>query len=179
MSISRRAFLGASSVAVGAGLPGVFQRAAWAAPKSDQPGGEQTVLVVVELTGGNDGLNTVIPFRDPDYREARPTIRQSAGRSQKNQPTTWGFIPQCKALPTCWRPDNLRLCKAWVMPTPTVRTLNQWTSGTKPHAPKRNNSVGWGDPFLTSNLAKACFLVPAKDLWRCLVPPVMPPRSIR
>ncbi len=31
-------------------------------------------LVVVQMTGGNDGLNTVVPFSDPAYLKARPTI---------------------------------------------------------------------------------------------------------
>jgi hypothetical protein len=56
MAITRRTFLaGTSTVALGLGLPGVFRRMAQAAPNSDLPGGGQTVLVVVELTGGNDG----------------------------------------------------------------------------------------------------------------------------
>lgn len=92
MAISRRMFLEASTVAVGAGLPSVFQRVAQAAPKADQAGAEQTVLVVVQLTGGNDGLNTVIPFRDPMYRSARPTLRQPANQIKKiNQEL--GFHP--------------------------------------------------------------------------------------
>ena len=32
------------------------------------------VVVFVELNGGNDGLNTVIPFTDPLYRKLRPTL---------------------------------------------------------------------------------------------------------
>ena len=32
------------------------------------------ILVVVQLAGGNDGLNTVIPFADPEYAKARPGI---------------------------------------------------------------------------------------------------------
>jgi uncharacterized protein (DUF1501 family) len=35
--------------------------------------------VVVQLEGGNDGLNTVVPYRDDDYRRLRPTLRQEAG----------------------------------------------------------------------------------------------------
>jgi uncharacterized protein (DUF1501 family) len=31
-------------------------------------------LILVELKGGNDGLNTVVPFADPVYRLLRPTI---------------------------------------------------------------------------------------------------------
>ena len=84
MDVTRRSFLTQSSaVAWGVGLPAVFQRAAWAAPKSDRPGGEQTVLVVVQLSGGNDGLNTVIPFRDPVYQKSRPKLRQPASKVKK------------------------------------------------------------------------------------------------
>ena len=32
------------------------------------------VLVVLQLSGGNDYLNTVIPFTDPLYRDYRPTV---------------------------------------------------------------------------------------------------------
>ncbi|MCX7551191.1 DUF1501 domain-containing protein [Xanthomarina sp. F2636L] len=31
-------------------------------------------LVIIQLTGGNDGLNTIVPFRDDNYHRARPTI---------------------------------------------------------------------------------------------------------
>src|SRR5215468_10485060 len=32
------------------------------------------VLVVFQFAGGNDGLNTVIPFTDPNYQGLRPTL---------------------------------------------------------------------------------------------------------
>ena len=32
------------------------------------------VLLLVELKGGNDGLNTLVPYADPKYRELRPAI---------------------------------------------------------------------------------------------------------
>ena len=32
------------------------------------------VLVTVQLSGGNDYLNTVIPFNDPLYRDNRPAV---------------------------------------------------------------------------------------------------------
>ena len=32
------------------------------------------VLIVVQLTGGNDYMNTVVPYGDPLYRENRPTV---------------------------------------------------------------------------------------------------------
>ncbi len=39
---------------------------------------EDRTLVVLQLAGGNDGLNTVIPYKDPTYAQLRPTIGQKA-----------------------------------------------------------------------------------------------------
>ena len=36
--------------------------------------GKPHVLVVVQLTGGNDFLNTLVPYNDPNYYDARPTV---------------------------------------------------------------------------------------------------------
>jgi uncharacterized protein (DUF1501 family) len=58
-----------SLVALGRVVPGFLADAARAA----EPG-KDTVLVVLELTGGNDGLNTVIPYADDLYYKARPTL---------------------------------------------------------------------------------------------------------
>ena len=38
------------------------------------PAPRRSVLVLLELRGGNDGLNTVAPLRDPLYRQARPRL---------------------------------------------------------------------------------------------------------
>ena len=37
-------------------------------------GPERRLLVLVELSGGNDGLNTVVPHRDERYRALRPRL---------------------------------------------------------------------------------------------------------
>ncbi len=58
----------AQPVGAGTSLPGVAQ---------------DRVLVVVQLAGGNDGLNTVIPYRDGLYYKARPTIGVAADRVLK------------------------------------------------------------------------------------------------
>lgn len=53
-------------------LPGVLQRAAAATPsRADR---SQRILVVLELSGGNDGLNTLVPYADDAYYRHRPRI---------------------------------------------------------------------------------------------------------
>ena len=34
----------------------------------------ESILVVVQLTGGNDGLNTIVPYADDEYRKNRPKL---------------------------------------------------------------------------------------------------------
>lgn len=69
MGVTRRDILKAGAVlSFGGTVPSVLLRAASA------PGRADRVLVVVQLSGGNDGLNTVIPFADDAYRRARPTL---------------------------------------------------------------------------------------------------------
>ena len=71
----RRDFLKTSTLlGFGASVPGFLGRTAFATPHADKAGAKETILVVVQLTGGNDGLNTVIPRKDAEYAKLRPTI---------------------------------------------------------------------------------------------------------
>ncbi|MGI9013317.1 MAG: DUF1501 domain-containing protein [Phycisphaerales bacterium] len=74
---SRRLFLkqtaGATSLlATGLTLPGFLGRTALASAADGSI--DKRILVIIQMTGGNDGLNTVIPFRDDRYHRARPTL---------------------------------------------------------------------------------------------------------
>src|SRR4051812_10409733 len=74
---TRRRFLerglkGSTLVALGPTVPGFLASTAGAAGP-----GKDNILVVVEMTGGNDGLNTVVPYADDLYHAARPTLRLS------------------------------------------------------------------------------------------------------
>jgi uncharacterized protein (DUF1501 family) len=74
--LSRRQFLGraagASFLSIpGLAMPPLFARAAEQAARTDR---NDHILVVVELNGGNDGLNTLVPFENALYYKYRPTI---------------------------------------------------------------------------------------------------------
>lgn len=75
MTTSRRTFLQqAGVVSIGASCPSFLTRAAATAQQADTIDKNGTILVLIQLAGGNDGLNTVIPFADPEYHKARPGI---------------------------------------------------------------------------------------------------------
>ncbi len=73
-AVTRRTFIrgGATVLSVGLAMPSVFTRAVVQAAGAAGSGASDRVLLVVQMAGGNDGLNTVIPYRDPLYRQARP-----------------------------------------------------------------------------------------------------------
>jgi uncharacterized protein (DUF1501 family) len=66
-----RTLRASSLVALGSTVPQFVASTARAAAP-----GKDNILVVVEMTGGNDGLNTVIPYADDLYHKARPTLRE-------------------------------------------------------------------------------------------------------
>jgi uncharacterized protein (DUF1501 family) len=70
--LSRRDFLKTSSlVSLAPTVPAFLARAARAAA----PRPDDRVLVVVQLDGGNDGINTVVPFKDDGYAKHRQALR--------------------------------------------------------------------------------------------------------
>src|SRR6187200_3520918 len=78
---TRRDFIakGMYGLGLGAGLPFLLNRtsAALAAQALEGTSIEKhsnRILVVIELSGGNDGLNTVVPFGDAEYYKARPKL---------------------------------------------------------------------------------------------------------
>lgn len=74
--LSRRDFLKHSSVysALGVVAPQFLTRTAEAATQSIAGFDNDHVLVVVQLSGGNDGLNMLVPHTDDAYHRARPQI---------------------------------------------------------------------------------------------------------
>jgi uncharacterized protein (DUF1501 family) len=74
MSVTRRDFLAAGLVSAASGVivPPILAKGVFAAGVDGIH--NDRVLVVLQLAGGNDGLNTVVPYADPAYATARPTV---------------------------------------------------------------------------------------------------------
>ena len=63
-----------SGLAVVANTETIFSQALAQSPLPGLPGSSDRVLVVINFQGGNDGLNTVVPFGMQDYYRYRPSI---------------------------------------------------------------------------------------------------------
>src|SRR5437870_554453 len=82
--LSRRAFLRTSLqtstlIALAPTVPGFLTQTARAA----EPARDARILVVIQLDGGNDGINTVVPFADDGYAKCRTALRLPADRLHK------------------------------------------------------------------------------------------------
>lgn len=89
MKYSRRRFLqsmvGTSTVvSLSPMLPTFLERSALAATDTERA--NENVLVVVQLSGGNDGLNTLVPYADDAYARSRTTLRLTASEVHKIDP---------------------------------------------------------------------------------------------
>ena len=61
-------------ISIGSSVPMLVPRFAFAEDKEGTPVPKDNILVVVQLSGGNDGLNTVVPFKHDNYKKARPRL---------------------------------------------------------------------------------------------------------
>jgi len=82
-----------------------FQSLRLFAAEAPSPDWHRT-LVVVELAGGNDGLNMVIPYEDPLYYSDRPTIAVPKNQVLRLNPTL-GLNPAMKPLLSSWSGGDL------------------------------------------------------------------------
>ena len=143
---SRRDFLRAGMYAVGvsAGLPAVFERLALArADKAlaDNEKHPERILVVVELSGGNDGLNTVVPYGDDAYYQARPKIGIAKNQVLKLD-DHFGFHPACEGLHRMFKAGNVAIAHGCGYPNPN---LSHFTSMEYWHTavPQSGDKYGW------------------------------------
>jgi len=138
---TRRDFLstalkGSSLLAAGSVVPGFVYNTALAADA-----GKDTVLVIVELTGGNDGLHTVIPHQDDLYHKARPTLHFTKEQVVKVTDEI-GIHPSLRPLERFIGAKNLAVVQGVGYPNPDrshFESMDIWQSAD----PRRKTPTGW------------------------------------
>ena len=97
-TMNRRTVLKLAATGLALGAP----RIAHAAPAWNRK------LVLVELQGGNDGLNTVVPFNDDTYKKLRPTLALGADGVIKIGDGV-GLHPSMKPLLPAWNAREMAI----------------------------------------------------------------------
>lgn len=99
MPFTRRSFMGRSLAVVGAAaMPGAFVKAMFS-PRRAFAAAPPRSLVLLRLYGGNDGLNTVIPYTNGKYYDNRATLGVPEGQVLPLNGTV-GLHPRMEALKT-------------------------------------------------------------------------------
>ena len=137
---TRREFLRSSSlISLAPLVPSVLCRSAFSAEAvSDAP-----VLVVIQLDGGNDGLNTVIPFTDGAYFRARPKLQVAKDRVHKLSDSI-GLHPQMRAAKELFDEGLLTVVQSVGYPNPDrshFRSMRIWQTASFDDA--AHDSYGW------------------------------------
>ncbi|MGQ9576544.1 MAG: DUF1501 domain-containing protein [Thermoguttaceae bacterium] len=144
MPVSRRDLLKSSVGAVGllglrTTMPGPLVRADSPAAKQDRSG---NVLVVVQLAGGNDGLNTVVPYADDIYARSRRTLRLSDKQVLKIDSLV-GFHPEMRAFKRLYDEGLAAVVQGVGYPNPHgdhVTSMRFWHTA-RPH--QTSVQTGW------------------------------------
>lgn len=109
------------------------------------------VLVIIQLSGGNDGLNTVIPYRNDIYYKARPSlgIKREAALSLNDE---LGIHPALKGLKALYDDGALGILNNVGYPNPDrshFRSMDIW------HSASQSNEY-WSDGWIGRYLDAQC-----------------------
>ncbi|MEV8503522.1 DUF1501 domain-containing protein [Actinoplanes sp. NPDC051475] len=141
-SITRRRFLTASGVvAAGALAAGgtAYGLRDILGFRDDEAAGR--ILVLVTLYGGNDGINTVIPYADPAYATNRPSMAYGEGQVLPLA-DGFGLNPSLAGLHRMWGEDRLAIVRGVGYPRPDrshFRSMDIWQTAN----PERPENTGW------------------------------------
>jgi uncharacterized protein (DUF1501 family) len=124
------AMMGLGPLALAAPM-GLRSAVASAAPVTGSEPGR--TLVLVELKGGNDGLNTVVPYADPAYYEARPRLAVPADKVLKLD-RALGLHPALTPLMPLWSGREMAIALGVGYPQPNrshFRSIEIWETASK------------------------------------------------
>ena len=100
------------------------------------------ILLLIELKGGNDGLNTVIPYADPRYRELRPGIGVAREHTIQLDEKV-GLHNKLAPLMESWKAGDLAIVQGVGYPYPNrshFRSIEIWDTAS---ASNQTLSEGW------------------------------------
>ena len=104
--------------------------------------GKDTVLVLIEMTGGNDGLNTVIPYTDDLYYRARPTL--GIPKSQVVKVTdTIGLNPGLRPLEVLLQKGELAVVQGVGYPNPNRSHFESMDIWQTAEVNRKPSGTGW------------------------------------
>ena len=107
-------------------------------------GKDGNILVVLQLAGGNDGLNTVVPFGDDDYRRARPSLALRENQVLKlGAKARVGLHSALAGLAKSFEAGDLALVQGVGYPNPNrshFRSTEIWATASDA---EKSSSTGW------------------------------------
>jgi uncharacterized protein (DUF1501 family) len=105
-------------------------------------GKDGTILVVLQMAGGNDGLNMVVPFADDTYYRSRPKLGIPAAQILKLDSYA-GLNPKLTGLKTLFDEGHLSVIQGVGYPNPNrshFRSTEIWQTASDA---ERNENEGW------------------------------------
>jgi len=135
-----------SGLAVVGNTQHVFARALADTPLSHLPGSADRVLVLVNLQGGNDGLNCVVPHGDAGYYQVRPTIAVSRNDVLAINDRI-GLNPNMKSFKALYDGGKVAIVQSVGYPDPDhshFRSTEIWQTAV----PQRYEHTGWLGRYL-------------------------------
>jgi uncharacterized protein (DUF1501 family) len=144
-AITRRRFLIASGVTGAGALAAGSAAVTWSqlhdrAASDALPVGAK-ILVIVTLYGGNDGLNTVIPYADPAYHAARPELAYAPNEVLPLD-SALGLNPGMTGMARLWHNKQLAIVRGVDYPNPDFshfRSMDIWQTAS----PAEPVNTGW------------------------------------
>jgi uncharacterized protein (DUF1501 family) len=146
---TRRAFLGRGLTVLSAAatVPMFLQNTAFAL--NDPQGGARTqkaggtadeqVLVVIQMSGGNDGLSTVIPLDNDDYRRARPQLAIAKDLLMLGKGVEIALHPGLMAFKDLFEAGHMAVVQGVGYPNPNrshFRSMEIWQTADPVNPPK-------------------------------------------
>jgi uncharacterized protein (DUF1501 family) len=134
--------LGSSALlACGPTVPLFLARSA-SAMIDDRAGAKGRILVVVQLDGGNDGLNTVVPYKDDEYRKRRPKLAIPAAEVKKVDDRI-GLHPQLDAFAKLLEQHKLAIVQGVGYPNPNRSHFDSMAIWQTANTKVDKASPGW------------------------------------